>query len=348
MNRKQNFQSIAWFNDLHTRKLIDLDPPYQRRSVWNQEFRDYFIDTLLLNYPAPAIFLYEEISPDGALRYAVVDGKQRLTAIFDFVGNLFPVGPKANRTELQGMYFKDLSDDLKRMLWAYQFSVEYLPVVDETVISNIFDRINRNTKRLSAQELRHAKFGGEFITEAERLADSMKPAFDQSFPNIARSSRSQMKDVEFVAELLLLLESGPRGYSTETLDSAFSERDSNWEQGALVVEQFEATARFVLGLLTIEGTQNLRATRLKNQADFYSLFGASAELLRESPGMQPGSDLHSRLYDFATKVDDAESRQTSQSASMYYEAARSASNDTAQRKARIEVLKQVMRSQSGE
>jgi hypothetical protein len=60
MNRRQNFQTIAWFNDLYNRELLDLDPPYQRRSVWTQTFRDYFIETLLLDYPAPTIFLYEE------------------------------------------------------------------------------------------------------------------------------------------------------------------------------------------------------------------------------------------------------------------------------------------------
>ena len=65
MVRKQNFQTIAWFWDLYQRDRLDLDPPYQRRSVWNQNYKNYFIDTILLGYPAPAIFLNEEISPDG-------------------------------------------------------------------------------------------------------------------------------------------------------------------------------------------------------------------------------------------------------------------------------------------
>ena len=40
-----------------------MDPPYQRRSVWNQSFKDYFVDTVLLGLPAPAIFLFEETQP---------------------------------------------------------------------------------------------------------------------------------------------------------------------------------------------------------------------------------------------------------------------------------------------
>ena len=84
--RRQNFQTVSWFWDLYQRKFLDLDPPYQRRSVWNQSYKDDFIDTVLLQYSSPAIFLYEEISPDtGLSKYHVVDGKQRLTAIFDFI-----------------------------------------------------------------------------------------------------------------------------------------------------------------------------------------------------------------------------------------------------------------------
>jgi uncharacterized protein with ParB-like and HNH nuclease domain len=95
--RRHNQQTIAWFNDLNKRGLLDLDPPYQRRSVWNQSYKDAFIDTILIQYPSPAIFLYQEISPDGETKLHVVDGKQRLTAIFEFVlalsQSLKPLGP---------------------------------------------------------------------------------------------------------------------------------------------------------------------------------------------------------------------------------------------------------------
>ena len=85
MKKKNAIQTISWFYDLYKREVLDLDPPYQRKSVWNQKYRDYFIDTLLLDYPCPAIFLYEEINEEGKAKYFVVDGKQRLTTIFEFI-----------------------------------------------------------------------------------------------------------------------------------------------------------------------------------------------------------------------------------------------------------------------
>lgn len=346
MVRKPNQQSIAWFYDLYTRGLLNLDPPYQRRSVWNQAFKDYFIDTILLQYPAPSIFLFEEISPDGRARYHVVDGKQRLTTIFSFIANEFPVSEVAERSQLRGQFFKSLEDNTKREFWTYQFSVEYLPTDDESIINNIFDRINRNTSRLTAQELRHAKFGGLFITTAEELAEWLATQLSQGFPNITPRSRSQMKDVEFVAHLLLLLELGPRGYSTLQLDQAFADRDSEWEGKGEVVEKFQKAIGLLKTLISSPAGQGLDRTRLRNQADFYSLFGAIAEL-SESGSLPDLSKWGTRLKRFIDTVEDDERRASNREAKQYYEAARSASNDAGPRKERISILKTVLEGSLG-
>jgi hypothetical protein len=100
MLRKTNFQNLAFFYDLYSRGLLDLDPPYQRRSIWSQRFKDFFIDSVLNN--CPAIFLYEEISPAGTAKYHVVDGKQRLLTCFEFVENRFPVYEQSTIASLRG------------------------------------------------------------------------------------------------------------------------------------------------------------------------------------------------------------------------------------------------------
>lgn len=158
--RRQTTQSIAWFWDLYKRDLLELDPPYQRRSVWSQSYKDYFIDTILLDYPAPAGFLFEDIDEDGVAQYSVVDGKQRLSTVFDFLGGEFPVSDAASMTRLRGLAFVDLPPEVKRSFYGYQFAIEFLPSTDEGTLSNIFDRINRNVARLTPQELRHARFEG--------------------------------------------------------------------------------------------------------------------------------------------------------------------------------------------
>lgn len=344
MHREQTFQTISWFWDLYKRDLLDLDPPYQRRSVWNQSFKDYFIDTILLSYPSPAIFLYKETSPEGVTQHNVVDGKQRLTTIFEFVSNEFPVYDDAAREELRGKYFRELEDDDKRALWGYRFSVEFLPTNEEGIINNIFDRINRNVAKLTPQELRHARFDGDFITTAESLTEWTQMMFSDytNFPRIASKSRKQMKDVELTASLLLLLEDGPEGYSVNELDREFSKRDESWDNKHKIETEFREVIKYIQHSIEdpMMGTQ-IAGSRIENQADFYSLFGAVAELRREG-NLPTREDFNTRLLSFIKAVEDERQRMKLKIAKRYYEYARSASNDKGPRRKRIEIIKQVV------
>jgi len=320
-----------------------LDPKYQRRSVWSQEFKDYFIDTILLGYPSPAIFLYEEIEPSGTANYNVVDGKQRLLTIFEFVSNKFPVGEKAERTNLRGKYFSSLDNEDKVALWSYQFSIEYIPTKEENIINNIFDRINRNVSRLTGQELRHARLGGIFIRCAEDLTEFFKDNLPQNFPRFDPQSRRQMKDVEFTAQLLLLLEQGPRGYSQDDLDAAFTDRDATWEIKNEIESIFKNIVYILKDVIESPDGNALTKTRLRNQADFYSLFGSIGILIREDrlPDIRMIAD---NLKRFIEIVEDEDLRQGNEDAQEYYEAARGASTDTGPRKKRINIITSIISS----
>jgi len=337
--RRQTTQSIAWFWDLYKRDLLELDPPYQRRSVWSQSYKDYFVDTILLDYPAPAVFLFEEIDEDGVAQYSVVDGKQRLSTIFAFLGNEFPVSDAASMARLRGLSFVDLPPDVKRSFYGYQFAIEFLPSTDEGTLSNIFDRINRNVSRLTPQELRHARFEGVFATKIEDLTEALEETLPKDFPRIATASRRQMKDAEFVAQLLLLTERGIETYSQDDLDSAYSDRDEEWPEHYRVEQEY----REVLGTLQRWSDDLIagEARRLRNQADFYSLYGAVLELQRDQRVPDDATAIR-RLEAFMTVVNDENSRQGDDDAKRYFEAARSASNDVAQRRDRIRILSSVL------
>jgi uncharacterized protein DUF262 len=342
--RRQNFQTISWFWDLHQRKFLDLDPPYQRRSVWNQSYKDDFIDTVLLQYSSPAIFLYEEISAEtGLSKYHVVDGKQRLNAVFDFIGGAFPVSDKSPIEHLRGKSFSQLASEEKIALYNYEFTVEYLPTNEDALITNIFQRINKNTAKLTPQELRHARFNGLFIVACEQLAEAMIELLPAGFPRFEPQSRKQMKDVELVANLLLFLETGPKGYSQEELDQAFSDRETEWEQGAQIQSQFLGIVQALDVLARSPHEDPLFKTRLKNQADFYSLFGAIAQLERAGSYDRASEHLYAeRLKEFVNVVDSEEQREQSYRAKEYLKAARSNSNDIGPRKVRIQAISDVL------
>lgn len=335
--RRQNFQTLSWFYDIYKRELLELNPPYQRRSVWNQEYKDFFIDTILQNYPAPAIFLYEEINANGIAKYNVVDGKQRISTIIEFLENKFPVYEKAAITELRGKYFEELPKEDKIKFWNYSFLVEYLPTSEESIINNIFDRINRNVAKLTSQELRHARFSGAFITTTEELTDYMNEKFNNSFPRIASQSKKQMKDVELVAQILLLIEEGPKGYSSDELDIEFSKRETDWDKKDKVTSLFIDAINLLQQIFLFDKSDEIRTSRFCNQADFYSLIGAIVNDLMKGKVKSPEVYV-SKLKEFNSLMDNEEIRKGRLDLESYYQNARVASNRTSARLDRIKVL----------
>jgi hypothetical protein len=73
--------NLSTLSDLVKAKTIDLQPKYQRRFRWDENRQSKLIESFLMNVPVPPVFLNE----DKYGQYSVIDGKQRLTAIHDFM-----------------------------------------------------------------------------------------------------------------------------------------------------------------------------------------------------------------------------------------------------------------------
>jgi hypothetical protein len=225
MQRRSSPQDITWFLDLRRNKQLELDPPYQRRSVWNRHDRRFFLDTVFRGYPCPPIFLNKTLGPEQQAIYNVVDGKQRLQTLFMFVDNEINLSDDFGQERLNGKTWAELGTDEKQTFWNYVIPVEFLTFGDdETLIVNqAFDRLNRNMRKLEPQELRHARWDGWFIKTVEKECE------DQAWRTLgvvtnARSKR--MKDAQFMSELLLVLISGQQiGFSQEAIDDAYALHD---------------------------------------------------------------------------------------------------------------------------
>ena len=134
-----------------------------------------------------------------------------------------------------------------------------------------------------------------------------------------------MKDVEFVGLLLLLLEEGPKGYSQDTLDQAFTDRDADWEDRQNIETAFRRAIGTITEILAHPPNEGvLDTSRLRNQADFYSLFGAIAAN-QQADSLVDSAQAAQRLLQFVQDVEDETGRGTDPTLQEYYEAARSAS-----------------------
>lgn len=217
---------ISEFYENEIAGKYNYDAVYQREKIWNLEKKRFLIDTILKNYPIPPIFLRMSIDKDtGATKYDVIDGKQRLSTIIEFInGGLklpddFGDGPFGN-DELNGLNFKELDSfmDYKRRFWRYKIPIIYIDSVEDEVIKNVFDRLNRNGEPLTPQELRNAKY---CETDLYKLIDKLsKINFWKSMLKDLEVNR--MEDKEFISELLfVILENDIISYTKSELDKLY-------------------------------------------------------------------------------------------------------------------------------
>src|SRR5258705_11447420 len=91
-HRPEN-RTVTDIQNLYEDNLLNLEPGFQRQSVWSERDRAKLIDSILRNYPLPAIFLYRR-EEEGCIYYDVIDGKQRIESVLMFMGEMrgrFPV-----------------------------------------------------------------------------------------------------------------------------------------------------------------------------------------------------------------------------------------------------------------
>jgi hypothetical protein len=240
MQRRPTTQDISWFLDLNSTEQLQLNPAYQRRSVWTLKDRKFFLDTIFKGYPCPAIFLHKRIGDSGRSIYDVVDGKQRLETILMFANNRVAIDSQFPDARLAGKKWHDLGDTERRIFWNYVLPVEQLDfVADETgSVDEAFDRLNRNSRKLESQELRHARFDGWFATIVE--TESQEP-FWRAIGVVTNARFRRMKDTQFLSELfLVLIERQQFGFDQQHLDAMYAKYDDPDEEGtALDTEAFD-------------------------------------------------------------------------------------------------------------
>jgi hypothetical protein len=347
MARNISFQDITWFLDLNDKGQINLDPPYQRRSVWSPRDRRYFIDTILNDYPAPPVFLHKTLDENGRPTYHVVDGKQRIQTIFGFTKDKIRIPDDFGITALQGKRWRDLDRSVREKFWNYIIIVETLPDASEASIRSTFERINRNSRKLSPQELRHAKYDGWFATTAESEAEKQEWR-DIGIVTTARSKR--MLDVQFISELMqITIKRKLIGFDQDALDALYADYEETDEIESFDEELFSAEISAIRDYIKqIVFYVPEVAPLLRIQMNLYSLWGyLSAPANRQEAPGEFGARykafhdaVQSRLAN-PVAVDTNEPPANPaffRAVEAYADNARGASTDIAQRRARHKAL----------
>lgn len=206
---------------------IELNPWYQRRSVWKSTQQSYLINTLLEKKPVPAIYVRHAIDmeKEKSIR-EVVDGQQRIRAILDFIEDKYTVRHPADGKRKK---YSQLSIDQKRDFLSTALSVGYLLGANDADVIDIFGRINSVSKTLNAQEKLNAKYSGEYKQFCQETASDYV-SFWRDRNIFTATNISRMEEVRFVADVTLNLLKGIQDFTPTHLEAVYREFDEEFPQ----------------------------------------------------------------------------------------------------------------------
>jgi hypothetical protein len=302
-------QTLGWLKDRYLEGSLEIRPPYQRRPVWTVRQKSNLIESILLKFPVPEIYIHTTTDENGRATYAVVDGQQRVRAILQFIGldkdegeaedNGFSLEELSAESTWRNIAFNDLTPDQKKAFFGHQMAVRTLTDATEEEIRDLFRRLNRYLTKLNDQELRNATYSGPLVGLVSELADD-----DYWAENgiVSAALIRRMKDMEFVSELLFGVIYGPQGSTPKILDDYyehFEQYSDEFPNQRTIKRRYLKTLGIVKDLFP-----EIRSTRWKNRTDFYSLFIVLAEILKDRtlPASQL-SALRKTLSAFAESVD---------------------------------------------
>lgn len=185
-------------------RAIDIEPHYQRRHRWSAQKQSALIESFLLNVPVPPIYLAE----DKLGRYSVVDGKQRLTAIYEYLSGKFALHRLESFDDAEGLYFEELPEDIRNALAIrpYLRVITILKQSDPLLKYEVFIRLNRGGESMEAQELRNVAFRGPLNDLIVRLSGNTFLKNQLKIKDKKSPMYQNMVDVELVLRFLTLRE----------------------------------------------------------------------------------------------------------------------------------------------
>jgi hypothetical protein len=161
---------------------IDTNPEYQRNSdVWTLEKRQLLIDSILNDYDIPKLYFHAlqkpKRNPDGKeLKYAIIDGRQRIETIWSFINGDFALSTDFqyladNKVKAGGLTYPDLAKaypKLKNIFDSFTIPIICVETDDIDLIEDMFSRLNEAVP-LNAAEKRNA-IGGSMASMIRQIA----------------------------------------------------------------------------------------------------------------------------------------------------------------------------------
>src|SRR5258708_1272873 len=160
---------------------IQLNPDYQRISgIWTLEKRQLLIDSLINGFDVPKLYFHEFVPPKKVgskkYRYAIIDGKQRIQTIWDFIEGNISLSEefeyiRDSTIKAAGLGYSQLAEkypQLKSRFDATPLDIVTIRTSDLDLIEDMFSRLNEAVP-LNAPEKRNG-FGGPMANAIQKVS----------------------------------------------------------------------------------------------------------------------------------------------------------------------------------
>lgn len=287
-------------------------PEFQRRLVWKSEDRVRFIDTILRSYPFPEIYIANgSVDVDtGEGQQLLVDGQQRVTAIFDyFRGEQNTRGPKVPP-------YASLEREEKENFLNYDVAVRDLGSVSRSEIIEVFSRINSTNYSLTEIEINNAVYQGELMQVSAAFAEH---EFFENHKIFRSNDIRRMGDVRFMLQIIITMIVGYFNRD-ECLQTYLEEYNENFPN------RLEIARRLEICFSYIEECGFLPKSRIWKKTDLFTAIVEidSSVASHQLPGPLEALERLDRFYD---QVDAEGTESQIRYVSVYAKASLQASND---------------------
>lgn len=178
-------ESLQRLYNLFYRDSFAVNRRYQRKLVWRVDEKEKLIDSVAKRLPIPLVLLAESTA-EGHDGFEIIDGLQRLNAIFSFLENDFSYN--GFYFDLESLadtkYLRDLGKIEQKQpvldresclrISNYQLPVSTYRSATEQSVDEVFRRINSSGQKLSLQDIRHAGTTTDLASLVRRLSSAIR------------------------------------------------------------------------------------------------------------------------------------------------------------------------------
>lgn len=196
---------------------VVFDSPIQRDDKqWSRTQKSKLIRAILIDFSIPPVYSVGMQGENNQVIYSILDGKQRLSSIIEYIDGQFSLSHNINDIEfedrfynLKGMTYEKLPDELKDAILDYSLNMTYYVSLTEPEIIEMFELLNNGTP-LSRQQKASAYMG---MNSAARMNELKLHPFMTLNAALSKNQYVRADDAEVITQAMMIID---KGYELES------------------------------------------------------------------------------------------------------------------------------------